>query len=54
MSYVSYDKLRFIKLKLEIKLIEIIVEYIINIILYIKIKSKIFNTKYKELIYKEV
>ena len=54
LSYIFYNKLRFIILKLEIELVEIIIENIINIILYIKIKSRILNIKYKELIYKEV
>ena len=40
-----------IVLKLEVKLVKIIIKDIINWILYIKIKSGVFNTKYKELIY---
>ena len=54
LSYISYNKQRFIVLKIEIKLIEIIVKDIIYKTLYIEIKSRIFNTKYKESIYKEV
>ena len=54
LDYVFYNKLRFIILKLEIKLIGAIIKDIINKILYIKIKSKILNTEYKEPIYKEI
>ena len=35
------------------KLIKTIVENIINKTLYIKVKSEVLNTKYKELIYKK-
>ena len=48
-----YKELRFIILKLKIKLIEIIIKNIISNILY-KVKSSVLNTKYKKLIYKEV
>ena len=54
MGYVFNNKLRFIILKLEIELTEIIIKDAINKILYIKIKPKIFNTEYKEPIYKKV
>ena len=51
---VSYNKLRFIILKLEIKLVGAIIENIISKILYIEIKSRVLNTEYKKPIYKEV
>ena len=54
LGYVSYNKLRFIILKLKIKLIGAIVENTINKILCIEVKSEVLNTKYKELIYKNV
>ena len=41
-------------LKLEIKLVGIIIKNIISKILRIKVKLKILNTKYKKPIYKEV
>ena len=50
---VSYKELRFIILKLKVKLIGAIVKDIINNILY-KIKPATFSTKYKELIFKEI
>ena len=46
LSYVFYRELRFIALKLEIKLVEAIVKNIIDNILY-KIKPGVLNTKYK-------
>ena len=51
---VSYNKLKSIILKLKIKLVGATVENIINKILCIEIKSRVLNTKYKKLIYKEV
>ena len=50
---VFYNKLRFIILKLKIELAGVEVENIINKILYIGVKPKVFNTKYKKLIYKK-
>ena len=54
MSCVSYNKLRSIILKLEIELVGAIIKDIINKILYIEIKSGVFNIKYKEPTYEEV
>ena len=54
LNCVSYNKLRFIALKLKIKLMEIIVKGAVNKTLYIKIKSEVLNTEYKKLIYKKV
>ena len=54
MGYVSHNKSRFIILKLEMKLIETTVKDIVNKTLHIEIKSKVLNTEYKKLIYKEV
>ena len=54
LSCVPYNKLKFIILKLEIKLIKIIIKDTISKILCIKIKNKILNAEYKEPIYKEV
>ena len=54
MNNVLYNKLRFIILKLEIKLAGIKVKDIINKILRIKIKFKVFSTKYIKPIYKKV
>ena len=53
LNYVFYRELRFIILKLEIKLIKITVENIISNILR-KIKPNILNTKNKELTFKEI
>ena len=53
LSCVSRKELRFIILKLEIKLAGIIIKNIINNILY-KIKPSILNTKYKEPIFKKI
>ena len=54
LNCVPYNKLRFIILKLEIKLAPTIIKSAINKTLYIRIKSRVLNTKYKELIYKEI
>ena len=54
LGYISYNKLRFIILKLKIELIEIIIKSIVNKIPRIEIKPKILNIKYKKPIYKEV
>ena len=54
LSYVSYNKIRFIILKLGLELVEIIIKDTINKILYIKVKSEIFSTKSKKNIYKKV
>ena len=54
LSYISYNKLRSIILKLEIKLVGAIVKDTVSEILCIEIKSKIFNTEYKKPIYREI
>ena len=54
LSYVSYNKLRSIILKLEIKLIRAIIKDVINKTLYIKIKSGVLSAEYKKPIYKKV
>ena len=54
MDCVSYNKLRFIILKLEIELVGAIIENIVNKIRYIRIKFEILSTKYKKLIYKKI
>ena len=51
---VLYNKLKFIILKLEIKLAKITVKNIINKTLYIKVKSRVLNTEYKKPTYKKV
>ena len=50
---VSCRELRFIILKLEIKLIGVIIKDAVSNILY-RVKPNIFSTEYKELIFKEV
>ena len=50
---VSYRQLRFIVLKLKIKLAEAIIKDVISNILY-KVKLGVFSAKYKELIFKKV
>ena len=54
MGCVSYNKLKFIILKLKIKLVGAPVENIVNKILYVKIKFEVLNTEYKKPLYKEV
>ena len=54
MGCVPYNKSRLIILKLKIELVKAIIKNTINKTLYIKIKSKVLNTKYKKLIYKEI
>ena len=54
LNYVTYNKLRCIILKLEIKLIEIIIKNTVNKILRIKTESRVLNTEYKKLTYKEI
>ena len=54
MNCVSYNKSKFIILKLKIKLTGAIVKDIINKTLYIKIKFGVFNTKYKKPTFKKV
>ena len=51
---VSYNKIKFIILKLEIKPAEITIKDTVSKILYIKIKSRVLNAEYKKLIYKKV
>ena len=53
LSCVSYKELRSIILKLEIKLIKVIVKDTISNILY-NIKLGVFSAKYKKPIFKEV
>ena len=53
LGYVSHKELRFIILKLEIKLIGVTVKNTISNILC-EIKSGVLNIKYKESIFKEV
>ena len=54
LGYVFYNKSKSIILKLEIKLAKITVKNIISKTLHIEIKSRVLNTKYKKLIYKEI
>ena len=53
LNCVSYNKLRFIILKLKIKLIETTIKNIISKTLYIKIKPKVLSAKYKRPTYKK-
>ena len=53
MGCISCRELKSIILKLEIKLVEVIVKDVINNILY-RVKSGVFNIEYKELIFKEI
>ena len=53
LGYISRRELRFIILKLEIKLVGVKIKDIVGNILY-KTKSNILNIKYKELIFEEI
>ena len=50
---VSYNELRFIALKLEIKLAGVIVKGVISDTLRVRVKLGVLSTKYKEPTYKE-
>ena len=50
---VSYNELRFIALKLEIKLAGVTVKGMIGDILRVRVKLRVLGAKYKEPTYKE-